>query len=290
MTVLFCYIAGKVKFANVPEFEVKKDMLKQMFSLSLVFVSMIVFNNLCLKYVEVSFYQVARSLTTIFNVIFDYVILSQVTSLPAFGSCLLIISGFLLGNNQEVRWSLIGVVFGVSSSFFVAMYSIMLKKKLPLVEQNQWKITLYNNLNASFLFLPLIVGSGEVQTLIESPDVRTLTFWFLLTCSGLLGVCMSFVIASQVKYTSPLTHNVSATAKSAAQTLIALAIYRNPITKLGLLSVFVVIIGSTCYGLVRKSEMKRAAAAEAAAKEMTTINGEEDTTKETLLEQESGKQ
>ena len=41
----------------------------QVLPLSLVFVAMISFNNLCLKYVGVAFYYVGRSLTTVFNVV-----------------------------------------------------------------------------------------------------------------------------------------------------------------------------------------------------------------------------
>lgn len=260
VTVLFCYIAGSFKVANVPPFEVRPDILKQMLSLSLIFTCMIVFNNLCLKYVEVSFYQVARSLTIVFNVIFDLVILGQVTSLPAIGCCALVVSGFALGNVQEVRWSLVGVLFGVTSSFFVAMNSIFVKKKFSLVDNNPWKITLYNNVNASFLFLPLILFSGEIPVILNSPLTRTPHYWFLLGCSGLLGVSISFATAAQIKYTSPLTHNVSATAKSAAQTVIALMVYRNPSTSLFGLSVFIVLAGSFAYTLVRRSEMKKKAA------------------------------
>lgn len=43
--------------------------------LSFVFVGMVTFNNLCLKFVEVSFYNVARSLTIVFNVMLSFTIL-----------------------------------------------------------------------------------------------------------------------------------------------------------------------------------------------------------------------
>lgn len=266
VTVIFCFVTGTLGVLSVPQFEIKKDIARQILSLSVVFTCMIVFNNLCLKYVEVSFYQVARSLTIVFNVIFDFVVLGQVTSLPAIGCCAAVVSGFLLGNQQEVRWSLSGVLFGVTSSFFVALNSIYVKKKFALVDNNPWKITLYNNFNAVILFLPLIVVSGDLNTVMSSPSTRTIHYWAMLTLSGLLGVMISFASAAQIKYTSPLTHNVSATAKAAFQTVLALMVYRNPITVLGGLSVLVVLSGSLAYTLVRRAEMKRkAAAAEAAA-------------------------
>ncbi len=133
------------------------------------------------------------------------------------------------------------------------------------MESNPWKITLYSNLNAVFIFLPLIVLSGDLKTLMVGRAVRSMNFWFMLTLSGLLGVSISFATAAQIKYTSPLTHNVSATAKAAFQTALALMVYRNPITTLGGLSVFVVLVGSLCYTLVRRSEMKKRAEVAAAA-------------------------
>ena len=58
--------------------------LFQVMPLSVVFVSMITFNNLCLKNVGISFYYISRSLTTVFNVILTYTILGQNPILSAF--------------------------------------------------------------------------------------------------------------------------------------------------------------------------------------------------------------
>ena len=69
--------------------------------LSVVFVAMITFNNLCLKYVGVSFYYISRSLTTVFNVIMSYLILGQKTSIKAISCCAIIILGFYLGVDEE---------------------------------------------------------------------------------------------------------------------------------------------------------------------------------------------
>ena len=69
--------------------------------LSVVFVAMITFNNLCLKYVGVSFYYVSRSLTTVFNVVMSYLILGQKTSMKAIICCGTILFGFYVGVDAE---------------------------------------------------------------------------------------------------------------------------------------------------------------------------------------------
>jgi GDP-fucose transporter C1 len=47
-------------FSQFPPAEYNVDTARRIFPLSLIFVGMITFNNLCLKHVEVSFYNVAR--------------------------------------------------------------------------------------------------------------------------------------------------------------------------------------------------------------------------------------
>eukprot|EP00122_Pirum_gemmata_P011111 Pgem_evm1s10285 len=104
-------------------------------------------------------------------------------------------------------------MFGLCSSVFVAMNSVLVKKYLAIVDNNSWKITLYNNVNASVIFLPLIVLSGEIQVVMNSPNIYKPSFWLMNTIAAFLGVAIGIAVATQIKYTSPLTHNVSGTAK-----------------------------------------------------------------------------
>merc|ERR1712125_34522 len=152
-----------------------------------VFVGMITFNNLCLKFVEVSFYNVARSLTIVFNVFFSRVLLGIPTSFKTILCLGVVIIGFLIGSHGELNFSVLGTCAGVMSSLFVSLNSIFTKKVLPVVDDNHWKLTFYNNVNATFLFLPLvyyyegeIIGNGsEVLT---SP-----AFWCAMMLAGFFG-------------------------------------------------------------------------------------------------------
>jgi GDP-fucose transporter C1 len=46
-----------------------------------------------------------------------------------------------------------------------------------------------------------------------------------MTVAGFLGFSMGYVTGYQIQITSPLTHNVSGTAKSYVQTLLAVMVY-----------------------------------------------------------------
>jgi len=266
VTVAGCYAVyflstvlppGRIVFPR-PELSLAK--CKQVLPLSMVFVAMIMFNNLCLQYVGVSFYYVGRSLTTVFNVIMTFLILGQKTSASAVGCCFIIIFGFWLGVDQEGEGgtlSVSGVIFGCLASLFVSLYAIFTKKVLPVVDDNIWMLTYYNNVNACVLFLPLILLTGEPASIMGSEDVPTFSFWFEMVVAGLFGFAIGYVTGLQIQVTSPLTHNISGTAKAAAQTVLATQVNAEVKSVMWWASNALVLAGSLAYARVKQLEMAK---------------------------------
>eukprot|EP01040_Poterioochromonas_malhamensis_P006419 gene6419-6914_t len=219
--------------------------------LSIVFVGMIAFNNLCLQYVEVSFYNVARCLSLVFNVIFTYFLLGKTTTFSTCGTLLVVILGFILGINGEINFSLFGTASGVVSSVFVSLNSIYTSKVLPRVDNDKSLLLYYNNFNACLLFIPL-VAFLEYQILVDNKDkFFSWYFWISMTISGIMGYGIGLVTVLQVKATSPLTHNISGTAKAAVQSLMAFYIWGNEATVKGIVGLLLVVFGSGLYTWVQ---------------------------------------
>ncbi|XP_068172063.1 GDP-fucose transporter 1 isoform X2 [Antennarius striatus] len=248
---------GRVHFPSLA-FDVKTS--REVLPLSVVFIAMITFNNLCLKYVGVAFYTVGRSLTTVFNVLLSYLVLKQGTSPRALGCCGVILGGFWLGVDQEglagtLSWT--GVICGVLASIFVSLNAIFTKKVMPAVEGNIWKLSYYNNVNAVVLFLPLLLLSGELTRLAHFTRLADPAFWGMMTLGGVFGFAIGYVTGLQIKFTSPLTHNVSGTAKACTQTVIAVVYNSSSKSLLWWTSNLMVLGGSSAYTWVRSLEMKR---------------------------------
>lgn len=168
---------------------------------------------------------------------------------------LVVILGFFIGSEGEINFSLIGTLFGVASSVFVSLNSIYTKKVLPAVGGNKWTLAWVNNLNACLLFLPLIVLTGELGLIMQNLDILfSLKYWFGMVLTGVLGFMIGIVVVMQISLTSPLTNNISGTAKACLQTILALFIWRNPTSFRALLGVFMVIFGSMLYAYVRQRE------------------------------------
>lgn len=137
-----------------------------------------------------------------FQQIFSYFLLQQTTSWKAMACCGIIIGGFFMGVDQEGvsgSLSIVGVAFGVVASASVALNAIFTKRVLPLVDNNVWRLTLYNNINATILFLPLMVVFGEVQEIINFPLLTSLNFWNWMTISGIFGFAIGYITGMQIQ-------------------------------------------------------------------------------------------
>lgn len=265
-TVFLCkvcdFIAQKYPDkVTFPSTKINKQSCRDVLPLSAVFVAMIAFNNLCLQEVGVAFYTIARSLVTIFSIVFTFLILGKKTSMLAILCCSIILGGFFLGVNQEGdmgSFSMTGTVYGVIASACVALNSIYTKKILPKVEDNIWKLTYYNNVNACMIFIPLMLLNGEVQVLRDFQFLFAAKFWVPMTVAGFFGFTMGYVVGLQIQVTSPVTHNISGVAKACCQTVLAVLWFSEIKTSLWWVSNFLVLFGTASYAFVKSMEMKKA--------------------------------
>lgn len=236
------------------------ESVRKILPLSFLFTGMITTNNLCLKYVGIAFYYVGRSLTTVFNVIFTYLILGQKTSTKCIACCGIIVIGFWLGVDQENiagSLSILGTFFGILGSLILSLYSIHTKQVLPVVNQDIWLLSYYNNAYSVIIFLPLIIANGEYTTIYNYDKINSPFFWAAMVVGGICGFAIGFVTALQIKVTSPLTHNISGTAKSCAQTVLATYWFNENKTFLWWISNFVVLGGSAAYARIRLLDLKK---------------------------------
>lgn len=85
------------------------------------------------------------------------------------------------------------------ASLFVALNAIFTKKILPKVGDSIWLLTMYNNLNACFLFLPLMFFSGELGIIPYFEYITSPKFWSVMTLSGVFGFIMGYVTGWQIQ-------------------------------------------------------------------------------------------
>lgn len=172
----------------------------------------------------------------------------------------MVAGGFWLGVDQEgaegtLSWT--GIFFGILASLCVSLNAIYTKKVLPVVDGSIWRLTFYNNVNACVLFFPLMMLLGEFRTLYHFDKLGNPSFWGMMTLGGVFGFAIGYVTGLQIKFTSPLTHNVSGTAKACAQTVLAVIYFEETKSFLWWMSNLMVLGGSFAYTWVKGLEMRK---------------------------------
>ncbi|KAL8427853.1 hypothetical protein Efla_005819 [Eimeria flavescens] len=130
---------GRALSRAIPVVRVKPRLMLRVLPLSLCFVGMIGAANLCLQRVQVSVYQVARSLTLVFSLLLSVVWLKQKVVKAEVFSCLLVAAGFALMTavGTSGAASVSGYVMGALASLFQAMYTVQMKATINAIQQTE---------------------------------------------------------------------------------------------------------------------------------------------------------
>jgi hypothetical protein len=138
------------------------------------------FNNFCLKYVDASFYQVARGLVLPFTVITSLLFLRAAPpSYRIFIACAIVTGGFFTGvfldhvtasglakaaadAKAGSGPSAVGIFFGILSSMTTALHAVVIKRALDVVDGSAIDLAWYTNLLSAVAILPIIVLAGEI--------------------------------------------------------------------------------------------------------------------------------
>lgn len=170
---------------------------KKVIPLTVVWLLMMATSNICLKYTEVTFYQVktvyrswrckvARALTILWSIMFQQLEFPDLqVSFAAKIACFIVFAGFIVGSVGEVNFEWIGWFAGVISSVFVAYYNNSIKKSLVFVDNSSWyiglrtfwqnrRLMIYNTTWAIFMFVPILFLFGE-SVVFEEESMALLT-------------------------------------------------------------------------------------------------------------------
>ncbi|KAJ7704438.1 hypothetical protein B0H17DRAFT_1039684 [Mycena rosella] len=223
-------------------------------------------SNYTLKYVDASFYQVARGLVLPFTVGVSGVVLHTRPSLRIFVSCGMVTMGFFCGVFLDATpLSLIGVGFGVASSTITATHSVVIKQSLSVVNGSAILLSWYTNLLSIFVLAPIVIlaEGGSVLKLLFSVDelvtapgtmspLRTFVVGSLIT--GAVGFMMSLASLLSIKVTSPITHMVSSAVRGVAASLLGVWLFQDVITSGRASSIAIILAGSLYYTWVKHQE------------------------------------
>jgi len=237
------------------------------------------FTNYTLKYVDASFYQVARGMVLPFTVCTSFFVLHSRPPLQGLLACFLVTMGFVVGVFMDgAKVSILGVTFGVLSSMITAIHSVVIKRSLDVVEGSALDLSWYTNLYSAIVLVPVIVVMGEVPAITalltgpgpSSTGISPLnTFLWGSAITGIFGFLMSIASLLSIKVTSPITHMVSSAVRGVAASMLGVWLFNDVITTGRASSIAIILGGSIYYTWVKHQE------SQSSQTPTTTKNGEQ---------------
>ncbi|KAJ7293724.1 hypothetical protein C8J57DRAFT_1444857 [Mycena rebaudengoi] len=246
---------------EIPKFEL--EAARKLFPVVFVNIVGLVFNTLCLRGVDASFFQIARGLVLPLTIIVSSVNTHTIPSRNVILASAIVTGGFFLGVAPSssvpliATPSIVSLAYGVLSSLFIAFHAVLIKTSLPYCNNSTIQLAWWTNVGSALMLLPVVLLCGEPSTLwTMMADVNwdstvflygsliTGTFGFLLCIAGLLSI----------RVTSPITHMFSSAARSVLQTVIGATYFGDLITSNRALSILVILGGTMLYTWIKAVE------------------------------------
>ena len=112
-------------------------------------------------------------------------------------------------------------------------------------------------MNSVILFITLIVIFERDIIREHWSSFYSLVFWAVMNAAGIFGFLIGIVTIAQINLTSPLTHNISGTAKACVQTIIAVLFLGDKMSMRSVRGTACVLFGTFMYSVVRSREMDK---------------------------------
>ncbi|CDZ96159.1 GDP-fucose transporter [Phaffia rhodozyma] len=238
-------------------------LLKSIAAIVVVNIAGLIFNTLCLKLVDASYFQIARGMVLPLTIALSSALLRQLPPHMTTFCCVLVSIGFFYGitpsaaspTNEDTNTHL-GILYGFVSALMIAIHAILVKwsmRHVDIKDMNAGVVTnlayLTNLLSAALLF-PILILNGEIwlwKDLINNTDGSLGTFLIGSFVTGVFGffICMAGLLS--ITITSPVTHMFSSAVRSVLQAILGIAVFGDVLTVPRAISLTFIVTGSALY-------------------------------------------
>ncbi|KAF8899029.1 hypothetical protein BD779DRAFT_1666773 [Infundibulicybe gibba] len=249
------------KRIEIPQWDVQTA--KKLVPVVLVNIVGLVFNTLCLRDVEASFFQIARGLVLPLTVVVSSVHTHTSPSKKVVLATAVVTIGFLIGVAPSASVpvtaapSLLSLFYGVLSSLFIALHAVLIKISLPYCNNSTIQLAWWTNVGSAIFLLPALVFHQEhsiMYSKLTSENWSASVFIWGSLVTGVFGFLLCIAGLLSIKVTSPITHMFSSAARSVLQTLLGVWIFNDLLNVNRASSILVILGGTMLYTWIKSNE------------------------------------
>ncbi|KAJ6690206.1 hypothetical protein OIU85_006483 [Salix viminalis] len=266
---LLSYVAiAWMKMVPMQTIRSKTQFLK-ISALSLVFCVSVVFGNISLRFLPVSFNQAIGATTPFFTAVFAYLITLKREAWLTYATLVPVVTGVVIASGGEPSFHLFGFIMCISATAARALKSVLQGILLSSEGEklNSMNLLLYMAPIAVVILLPVTLIMEEnvvgITLALAREDVKII--WYLLFNSA-LAYFVNLTNFLVTKHTSALTlqvqfnvmhfffgvFSVLGNAKGAVAVVVSILIFRNPVSATGMLGYLLTVFGVVLYSEAKK--------------------------------------
>jgi len=224
----------------------------------------LVFNTLCLRDVEASFFQIARGLVLPLTIAVSSTFSRSTPSIKVIIAASIVTLGFMWGvvpSSDSLPPtsipSTLSLFYGVLSSLFIAFHAVLIKTSLPYCNNSTIELAWWTNVGSAVLILPFVLLNQEPSKLFQLAQTDTwdwgVFFWGSLV-TGVFGFLLCVAGLLSIKVTSPITHMFSSAARSILQTGLGIQFFGDILTLNRAASIGIILAGTMFYTWAKSVE------------------------------------
>ncbi|PFH49813.1 hypothetical protein AMATHDRAFT_62466 [Amanita thiersii Skay4041] len=249
------------KRVEIPK--VEKATAKKLVPVIFVNIVGLVFNTLCLRDVEATFFQIARGMVLPLTIIVSAIHTHDIPSKRVLIAASVVTIGFIVGVSPSptvpanATPSLLSLIYGLLSSLFIAIHAVLIKMSLPYCNNSTIQLAWWTNVGSAIFLLPFVILHKEPFLLLEmtrNADWDGHVFLWGCLVTGFFGFLLCIAGLLSIKVTSPITHMFSSAARSVLQTVLGVLIFGDLLNVNRSMSIFVILLGTMYYTWVKSSE------------------------------------
>ncbi|KAK7305826.1 hypothetical protein VNO77_43738 [Canavalia gladiata] len=224
-------------------------------ALSLVFCVSVVFGNISLRYLPVSFNQAIGATTPFFTAVFAYIMTFKREAWLTYLTLVPVVTGVIIASGGEPSFHLFGFIICIAATAARALKSVLQGILLSSEGEklNSMNLLLYMAPMAVVFLLPATLIMEEnvvgITLALARDDVKII--WYLLFNSS-LAYFVNLTNFLVTKHTSALTLQVLGNAKGAVAVVVSILIFRNPVSVTGMLGYTLTVFGVVLYSEAKK--------------------------------------
>ncbi|MFQ6647914.1 hypothetical protein Gotur_021069 [Gossypium turneri] len=224
-------------------------------ALSLVFCVSVVFGNISLRFLPVSFNQAVGATTPFFTAVFAYLMTLKREAWLTYLTLVPVVAGVIIASGGEPSFHLFGFIMCISATAARALKTVLQGILLSSEGEklNSMNLLLYMAPMAVVFLLPATLIMEEnvvgITLALARDDIKIL--WYLLFNSA-LAYFVNLTNFLVTKHTSALTLQVLGNAKGAVAVVVSILIFRNPVSVTGMLGYTLTVFGVILYSEAKK--------------------------------------